>query len=129
VRLRVLLEAHHGATYEQILAMARTAEEDPVHPYTDALLAAVPTVSGDIVDPSLRARGEIGDSAHPPAGCRYHPRCPLAIDICAVQEPAMMTVRGRLAACHRAEETGSVEGARSAPSGAPCHLPREGGGT
>jgi oligopeptide/dipeptide ABC transporter ATP-binding protein len=77
----------------------------PVHPYTDALLAAVPTVSGEIVDPSFRARGEIGDTAHPPSGCRYHPRCPLAIDVCATEEPAMRTVRGRLAACHRAEET------------------------
>jgi oligopeptide/dipeptide ABC transporter ATP-binding protein len=78
----------------------------PVHPYTDALLAAVPTVSGEILDPSFRPRGEIGDSAHPPAGCRYHPRCPLAIEVCTTQEPDMATVRGRLAACHRAEEAG-----------------------
>ena len=77
----------------------------PVHPYTDALLASVPTVSGDVVDPSFRPRGEIGDTAHPPAGCRFHPRCPLAVEVCAAEEPAMRLVRGRLAACHRAEET------------------------
>jgi len=81
---------------------------NPVHPYTDALLAAVPTVTGDIVDPSFRPRGEIGDTAHPPAGCRYHPRCPLAVDVCATDEPAMRAVRGRLTACHRAEETDRV---------------------
>jgi oligopeptide/dipeptide ABC transporter ATP-binding protein len=81
----------------------------PAHPYTDALLASVPTVSGDIVDPSFRARGEIGDVAHPPSGCRYHPRCPLAIDRCATEEPLMRTVRGRLTACHRAEETERAE--------------------
>jgi oligopeptide/dipeptide ABC transporter ATP-binding protein len=84
----------------------------PVHPYTDALLAAVPTVSGEIVDPSFRARGEIGDTAHPPSGCRYHPRCPLAIDVCATEEPVMRIVRGRLAACHRAEETERLAPAR-----------------
>jgi oligopeptide/dipeptide ABC transporter ATP-binding protein len=89
----------------------------PVHPYTDALLAAVPTVSGDIVDPSFRARGEIGDTAHPPAGCRYHPRCPLAIDRCATEEPEMRTVRGRLTACHRAEETERPGVARQAEIG------------
>jgi len=86
----------------------------PAHPYTDALLASVPTVSGDIVDPTFRPRGEIGDTAHPPAGCRYHPRCPLAIERCASEEPLMRMVRDRLTACHRAEETESVKlGARS----------------
>jgi len=77
---------------------------EPAHPYTDALLASVPTVSGDIVDPSFRPRGEIGDTAHPPPGCRYHTRCPLAIDRCAAEEPLMRPVRERLTACHRADE-------------------------
>ena len=89
---------------------ARQVIRHPVHPYTDALLAAVPTVSGDVVDPTFRARGEIGDVAHPPAGCRYHPRCPLAIGVCATREPEMLLVRGRLAACHRADETGVAVG-------------------
>ena len=88
---------------------ARQVIRHPVHPYTDALLASVPTVSGDIVDPSFRPRGEIGDTAHPPTGCRYHPRCPLAIEVCGTDEPAMRTVRGRLTACHRAEETDRAE--------------------
>jgi peptide/nickel transport system ATP-binding protein len=79
---------------------------EPAHPYTDALLASVPTVSGDVVDPSFRPRGEIGDTAHPPAGCRYHPRCPLAIERCAAEEPLLRVVRDRLTACHRAEELG-----------------------
>ena len=92
---------------------ARQVIRHPVHPYTDALLAAVPTVSADVVDPSVRPRGEIGDTAHPPPGCRYHPRCPLAIELCAVEEPAMLAVRGRLAACHRAGETERLELARS----------------
>jgi len=82
---------------------------EPAHPYTDALLASVPTVSGDIVDPSFRPRGEIGDTAHPPAGCRYHPRCPMAVDRCAAEEPLMRVVRSRLTACHRAEETATAK--------------------
>jgi oligopeptide/dipeptide ABC transporter ATP-binding protein len=77
---------------------------DPVHPYTQALLAAVPTVSDDVVETSLRLQGEIGDVAHPPAGCRFHPRCPLAVGQCVDQEPSLRPVRERLAACHRAEE-------------------------
>jgi len=102
---------------------ARQVIRHPVHPYTDALLASVPTVSGDAADPSFRPLGEIGDSAHPPSGCRYHPRCPLAIDLCTAQEPAMLTVRDRLAACHRAEETGA-----DAVRPPPLPLPHEGGG-
>jgi oligopeptide/dipeptide ABC transporter ATP-binding protein len=85
---------------------AKQVIRHPVHPYTDALLASVPTVSGEVVDPTFRPRGEIGDTAHPPSGCRYHPRCPLAIERCSTEEPAMRTVRDRLTACHRAEETG-----------------------
>jgi oligopeptide/dipeptide ABC transporter ATP-binding protein len=81
---------------------------EPAHPYTEALLASVPTVSGDVIDPSYRPRGEIGDVAHPPAGCRYHTRCPMAIDRCATEEPLVRPVRDRLTACHRAEETGGA---------------------
>jgi len=77
---------------------------DPVHPYTRALLAAVPTVSGGTVELSLGLQGEIGDVAHPPTGCRFHPRCPLAVERCVGQEPDLRPVRDRLTACHRAEE-------------------------
>jgi oligopeptide/dipeptide ABC transporter ATP-binding protein len=81
---------------------------NPVHPYTEALLASVPTVSGDVVDPAFRPKGEIADTAHAPPGCRYHPRCPLAIEVCTSQVPDMLLVRGRLAACHRADETDRI---------------------
>jgi len=46
----------------------------------------------------------VPDPAAPPPGCRFHPRCPIAIDRCAVEEPAFRTiVPGRMAACHLAE--------------------------
>jgi oligopeptide/dipeptide ABC transporter ATP-binding protein len=77
--------------------------DDPKHPYTRALQAAVP-----IADPALDAppaervlRGEIPDAADPPAGCRFHPRCPLAEPVCTSDEPALLPPDGsyRLA-CH-----------------------------
>ena len=75
----------------------------PVNPYTKALLNAVP-----VPDPKEREKarslleGEIGDSTNPPAGCRFHPRCPCATEICGQREPALSEVRpgsGHEAAC------------------------------
>ena len=75
----------------------------PVHPYTKALLNAVP-----VPDPGEREKtrslleGEIGDSTNPPSGCRFHPRCPYAAEICRQKEPALSEVRpgsGHEAAC------------------------------
>ncbi len=81
---------------------------DPAHPYTRALLAAVPTVSDELAGTSLGLQGEIGDVAHPPPGCRFHPRCPLAVERCAGEEPSLRTVRERWTACHRAEEVATT---------------------
>ncbi len=77
----------------------------PLHPYTQALLAAVP-----VPDPRKRRKermpeGEIPNPIHPPSGCRFHPRCPLAQEICASQEPEMRELRpGHTVACHFAEK-------------------------
>jgi len=73
-----------------------------VHPYTQALLQAVPQP-----DPRQRGgfqqavQGEPPDPAHPPEGCRFHPRCPAACDSCRKEEPALKEVGAEhLAACH-----------------------------
>jgi peptide/nickel transport system ATP-binding protein len=77
----------------------------PAHPYTEALLAAVPKP-----DPRLRGRrlvleGEVADSANPPAGCAFHPRCPYAVERCRSEVPRLEPVAaGHLASCHRARE-------------------------
>jgi peptide/nickel transport system ATP-binding protein len=55
----------------------------PAHPYTQALLAAVP----DLARRKVRLKGEPASALDPPSGCEFHPRCPMAIDACAV-EPA-----------------------------------------
>jgi oligopeptide transport system ATP-binding protein len=79
--------------------------EDPRHPYTRALLSAVP-----IPDPALEAtrehvvlRGEVPSPLNPPSGCVFHPRCPIAVDRCSVEVPPLRELRpGHEGACHLA---------------------------
>ncbi|MHA1581645.1 MAG: ABC transporter ATP-binding protein [Candidatus Baldrarchaeia archaeon] len=74
--------------------------EDPQHPYTKGLLAATPSIKG------TRRRlksipGTPPDLLNPPPGCRFHPRCPYAKDICKKEEPPLVKVgEKRVAACH-----------------------------
>jgi peptide/nickel transport system ATP-binding protein len=63
--------------------------EDPRHPYTAALISAVPSVSGPAVLPAELA-GEVPDPARPPGGCRFHPRCPIVEPACKAVEPALL---------------------------------------
>lgn len=77
----------------------------PLHPYTAALIAAIPVAS-----PNLRGQnrseltGEIPDPSNPPPGCLFHPRCAFATEACRTEVPALRTVSGgRQVACHHAE--------------------------
>jgi oligopeptide transport system ATP-binding protein len=75
----------------------------PIHPYTEALLSAIPPIEAD--DETRRERivleGEVPSPIDPPSGCRFHPRCPYATEICGVEEPALADHGGgRFAACH-----------------------------
>jgi peptide/nickel transport system ATP-binding protein len=91
----------------QIVEMAATKPlfATPRHPYTEALLSAVPKP-----DPRLRAnrivlRGEVADPANPPTGCYFHPRCSYAQDICKTEKPVLQEIQpGHLVRCHRAKE-------------------------
>jgi peptide/nickel transport system ATP-binding protein len=85
----------------RIVEVAPTADlwREPLHPYTQALIAAVPSVSdaGRIPD---GLAGEVPDPAHPPTGCPFHPRCQFAFDLCRTAEPPLTTVAPRReAAC------------------------------
>ncbi len=78
--------------------------DGPLHPYARALLDAVP-----VPDPANRRTqamrlGDPPNPANPPSGCRFHPRCPFATDICKAEAPALRDFGGRRAACHHAEE-------------------------
>jgi peptide/nickel transport system ATP-binding protein len=86
------------------LAETEALFRTPQHPYTAALLSAVPEP-----DPRVRGRrvvlqGEVANPAAPPGGCYFHPRCPYAIDVCRTETPAWReTARGHSVACHRAD--------------------------
>jgi peptide/nickel transport system ATP-binding protein len=71
----------------------------PLHPYTEALIAAVPHADGAGLLPEALP-GEVPDPANPPSGCRFHPRCPYAFARCAEEEPPPIEAAdGRTAAC------------------------------
>ena len=78
--------------------------ERPAHPYSEALIAAVPRADGGGVLPGALP-GEVPNPADPPPGCRFHPRCPHAFDRCPVEEPPLLQLAGRrAAACWLQEE-------------------------
>ena len=85
--------------------LVETASRDalfrqPLHPYTQALLAAVPTLDPDS-EPVAMVSGEIPDPSRPPAGCRFHTRCPLATERCRAEIPQLRDVEnGHRVACH-----------------------------
>ncbi|HEY4201265.1 MAG TPA: oligopeptide/dipeptide ABC transporter ATP-binding protein [Devosiaceae bacterium] len=77
----------------------------PRHPYTEALLSAVPKPDPFLDDDTIVLQGEIASPAHPPSGCYFHPRCPYAQAICSTEAPALREVApGHQAACHFAEQ-------------------------
>lgn len=89
------------------LAASETAYRAPLHPYTEALLSAVPVADPDIEDArrAVRPVGEPPDPANPPSGCCFHPRCLYAEDRCREARPALEELApGHSVACHRACE-------------------------
>jgi len=76
--------------------------DDPKHPYTQMLLEAAPKMDafGREIQPP---EGEIPDPINPPPGCAFHPRCPLAQDICKRDRPRLRQIGGTRVACHFAE--------------------------
>ena len=91
----------------KLVEHATTAElfANPRHPYTEALLSAVPKPDPRIRTEPMVLPGEIADPANPPSGCYFHPRCRYAKEICSVERPALRKVGDEhWAACHFAEE-------------------------
>lgn len=98
-----------GVMYLGVMAEmgpAETVFRKPLHPYSRALVSAVP-----VPDPQrerkrkrIILRGEIPSPANPPSGCRFRTRCPIAQDICTQLEPPLRLVEDRLVSCHFAED-------------------------
>jgi oligopeptide/dipeptide ABC transporter ATP-binding protein len=114
------------------VAPAEALYAKPVHPYTVALLSAIP-----IPDPRANARrerivleGDVPSPIDPPSGCRFHPRCPRATEVCARVEPPLVDYgNGHLAACHHPVNVGAGEIERAtvspaSPAGAGDALPK-----
>ena len=90
---------------------------NPLHPYTQALLSSVPTMEPSKQRTRIVLEGDVPSPSNPPAGCRFHPRCPLAMDICRHQAPRTLRIPSPAAAtspdaeldahvvrCHAAEK-------------------------
>ncbi|MCI4353931.1 MAG: ATP-binding cassette domain-containing protein [Thermoplasmata archaeon] len=93
------------------LGAVRDVLEHPVHPYTKALLAAVPVADVRRRRARYRIGGDIPSLIDPKPGCRFAPRCPFVIDRCKMEDPLLRPAPGapgRWVACHRAEEVADV---------------------
>jgi peptide/nickel transport system ATP-binding protein len=77
----------------------------PMHPYTEALMSAVPKPDPRAVKQRIVLEGEVADPANPPSGCYFHPRCRYAVEQCRVEEPELIEHRpDHFVKCHRAME-------------------------
>jgi len=78
---------------------------NPKHPYTDALLSAVPKPDPRLRTEPIVLEGDVADPAHPPSGCYFHPRCRYCIERCKTEEPALREIApDHYVSCHRADE-------------------------
>ncbi|ETD72257.1 peptide ABC transporter ATP-binding protein [Pelistega indica] len=76
----------------------------PLHPYTQALLSATPSIQPEKRYKKIKIKGELPSPINPPPGCSFHKRCPHAVERCSKEEPSLREVDGRQVACHLAEQ-------------------------
>jgi len=86
------------------LAPRRELFSNPLHPYTQALMSAIPIPKPNLNRERIILQGEVPSPLNPPPGCRFHPRCPVVMDHCSVEEPKFQKVRpDHWVACFRVE--------------------------
>jgi len=101
------------------LAASEALYREPRHPYTVSLLSAIPVPEPGRKRERIVLQGDVPSPAKPPSGCRFHPRCYMAQERCAREEPLLREVSpGHWSACHFAEQV-SVAGAGAAMAGRP----------
>ncbi len=75
---------------------------NPLHPYTQALMSAIPIPKPRLKRERIHLQGEVPSSQNPPSGCHFHPRCPIAVEQCSVEEPEFVECRpGHWVACFK----------------------------
>lgn len=92
----------------KIVEIAETDElfRKSLHPYSKILLDSIPVAEPRIKRRKERIAGDVPSAAHPPSGCKFHPRCPIAIEQCTREEPELIEYApGHYAACHLADRT------------------------
>jgi oligopeptide/dipeptide ABC transporter ATP-binding protein len=123
--------ARHISQRTAVLYLGRVVEQapteaifaDPLHPYTQALVRAAPrlTTQRKTIKPALT--GDIPNAIERPAGCHFHPRCPMAMPVCREREPALIRLPGnRLVNCHL-HDPGVMGRAAGTPSGSGPSVP------
>ena len=87
------------------LADKKELFDDPKHPYTQSLLSAIPVADPTYEKERIILEGDVPSPVDPPSGCRFHPRCPYAMDVCSEVEPEFKEYgEGHFAACHLLEQ-------------------------
>ena len=107
-----LAVVRHVADDVLVMYLGRPAEmgpkediyRNPLHPYTQALLSATPSIHPDPARPRIKIAGELPNPLAPPSGCPFHKRCPYATGKCVMDVPAFRVVGSRQVACHYAEQ-------------------------
>ena len=82
------------------IASTATLFDDPRHPYTQGLLRSIPRLQPGRQSEAPAIVGEPPSPVHPPSGCHFHPRCPIAVDVCSEVDPPLEGPPGHVAACH-----------------------------
>ncbi len=115
---------HVAVMYLGELVETATSEQlykNPLHPYTKALLSSIPSLDPTSKRERIVLEGDVPSPINPPSGCRFHPRCPVAMDICQRISPKPLDVDGHVVRCHAVEKelgifVSSDELAATAPS-------------
>jgi oligopeptide/dipeptide ABC transporter ATP-binding protein len=96
----------------------------PLHPYTQALLSSVPTLDPTTRTKRIILQGDVPSPINPPSGCRFHPRCPLAMDVCKTDAPRTLDFAGHQVRCHAVEQAMAKGKGGAGPTPDPLALSR-----